>query len=341
MKRITFALLLATLTLVAQAQTIQLQVSGAAPAEMKTIYLIDLQTGLPVDSMQPTGNRFRFERTTEQGLFFRVGSRDIMFALMSDATPVSINFNRGTLVGSPLNEKLHRYDLQTQQLEMAMQYAYMGGQNERLDSLRQAWRGVMTSAVEENQDNLLPAYYINELAYFTPYDKMKSLLSPDKPYSQHPMARQARTMLHDYELKMAGGPYIDLSMADSFGRQRSLSEWCARGKYVLLHFWSSDCGGYLQEMRRLAYCYGEFHPKGLEVVSISLDTNKQQWLRAINELHMVWPQLCDLRKPSAAVEVWGIHQLPQNVLVGPDGRILASNLYNGALEDKLEEIFGE
>jgi hypothetical protein len=41
---------------------------------------------------------------------------------------------------------------------------------------------------------------------------------------------------------------------------------------------------------------------------------------------------------SIATEAWGIHSFPANVLIGPDGIIVASNLYNGALEDKVEEL---
>ena len=57
---------------------------------------------------------------------------------------------------------------------------------------------------------------------------------------------------------------------------------------------------------------------------------------------MAWPQLSDLKgQESTVIGTWGIHSLPVNALIAPDGTILAINLFNGALEDKLEEIFGE
>ena len=341
MKRLHILALMLLLPFVAVAQQTALSVEGTAPTEMKMIYLFDLQQQAPVDSVANTSGGFRFNRLTENNGFYKVGSRDVMFLLVSDGTPVSINFNRGTLTGSELNERLHRYDLMTSSIEMKMQYAYMANNKQRLDSLRGAWQTLHKTIVTENTDNIIPAYFINEVAYFCPYAEMKQLLAPDKPYYNHPVAEPARTMLSDYELKMSGQPFHELTMNDSFGRPRQLSEWCGKGKYVLLHFWSSAYLGYLQEMRRLVYCYDEFHPKGLEVIGIAMDTNKQEWLRAINELHMPWTQLCDLKRQSAAIDAWGIHQLPVNVLIGPDGKIVASNLFNGNLEDKLEEIFGE
>ncbi len=333
--------ILLTLLLPATAQQVQLQIDGTAPTEMQLIYLYDIARQQPVDSVVNTSGAFHFSRQTEAGSFYKVGVPDVMFLLLSDGTPISINFNRGTLTGSSLNERLHRYDLQASNLEMSMQYAYMAGNKPLLDSLRTARQKLLKYIVSENADNLIPAYYINELAYFCPYAEMKQLLSPDKPYADHPIAQPARTMLADYELKMPGRRFHEMSMPDSFNRLRQLSEWCGQGKYVLLHFWSSTADDYLRDLRRIVYCYEEFHPKGLEVVGISSDTDKQQWLRAINELHMLWPQLCDLKANSAASETWGIHTLPANVLIAPDGYIVAANLFNGDLEDKLEEIFGE
>lgn len=324
------------------AQQVKLQIEGTAPAEMQTIYLIDASRQVPIDSVVPHEGKFRISRMAGQNQFYKVGSRQLTFVLVNDGTPVSINFNKGVLKGSPINEKLHRYDLQAGALEMAMQYAYMAQNRHRLDSLRAVWQCIIKEAVSENTDNIIPAYYINEAAYFCPYDEMKQFLSPDKPYYDHPLTEQARAMLHDYELKLPGNPFNDMELTDSFGRQRKLSEWCGQGKHVLLHFWNSVYEPCRKDMPRIVYCYEEFHAKGLEIVGISLDANKQDWLRAINEFHMVWPQLSDLKgQESAAITTWGIHTLPVNVLIAPDGTILATNLFNGALEDKLEEIFGE
>lgn len=326
---------------VASAQ-VKFQVEGIAPASMGKIYLFDMARGIAIDSMAPRDNQFRFSGTAQPDQFFRVGSKEVTFVLISDGIPVSINFSKGTLKGSPLNEKLHGYELRVNALEMAMQYAYMGQQTERLDSLREEWRTAMKTATVENQDNMIPALYMNELAYFTPYEEMKQLLAPDKPYYNHPLVQQARTMLSDYEIKLPGKPFVELELNDSFGRQHKLSEWCGKGKYVLLHFWYTGFLPCRRDLRRIVYCFEEFHPKGLDVVGISLDTDKQDFLRTINEFQMTWTQLTDLKGPdSPAAEAWGIHQIPANILIGPDGNIVAANLFNGNLEDKLEEIFGE
>lgn len=325
---------------VVQAQT-QLHVEGTAPAEMKVIYLVDLAKQTPVDSLLLINGRFSFDRAAENNQFFCVGSQGLMFALINDGTPVSINFNKGTLTGSELNERLHSYDLRTSALDMAMQYAFMAQDKVRLDSLRRAWHSVMLEAAEENPDNVIPAYYMGELVFACDYEEIKEILSPDKAYYDHPLAHQARVMLSDYELKMPGKPYIDMEMSDSFGRLRKLSEWCGKGKYVLLHFWDSQYPPCIRDLQRVSYCYREFHDKGFEIVSISFDTNKQLWLQAINANHMTWTQLSDLKgQESIAADTWGIHNMPANVLIDPEGKIVASNLFNGDLEDQLEDIFG-
>lgn len=339
MKKLFSICLMVTLLTIAKAQQVTLNIEGSVPTEIQTLTLTDMVSQQAVDTIIVINGHFQCQRSTEKNQFFSIGTRGLTFLLISDGTPININFNKGALKGSSLNERLHRYDLHVSALDMAMQYAYMAQDRQKLDSLRTAWQKTMKQAVVENADNIIPAYYINEAAYFCDYDEMKQLLSPDKPYYNHPLARQARTMLQDYELKMPGKPFVDMEMSDSFGRMRRLSEWCGKGHYVLLHFWNSNFAPCRKDMEHIAYCYEMFHDKGLEVIGVSFDTNKQQWLRSINELKMVWPQLSDLKgEMSIATEAWGIHSFPANVLIGPDGIIVASNLYNGALEDKVEEL---
>ena len=147
-------------------------------------------------------------------------------------------------------------------------------------------------------------------------------------------------MLSDYELKMPGKPFIDMEMSDSFGRLRKLSEWCGKGKYVLLHFWDSQYPPCIRDLQRVSYCYREFHDKGFEIVSISFDTNKQLWLQAINANHMTWTQLSDLKGwHSLGAQTFNIRSIPSNILVDPKGNVIATNLRGEFLGQKLAEIF--
>ena len=76
---------------------------------------------------------------------------------------------------------------------------------------------------------------------------------------------------------------------------------------------------------------------------MSLDNNREAWLKAIEDDHLIWPNhVSDLRGwSSAGGKLYGISSIPATVLIDRDGVILARNLRGGELEQKLKEIFGE
>ena len=86
--------------------------------------------------------------------------------------------------------------------------------------------------------------------------------------------------------------------------------------------------------------YKQFHDKGFEIFSVSLDNNREAWLRAIEADGLVWDNhVSDLKGwSSAGGRAYGIMSIPATVLIGPDGKVIARNLRGAALEHKLSEI---
>ena len=140
---------------------------------------------------------------------------------------------------------------------------------------------------------------------------------------------------------VAGMEAPEIEMADRDGKTRRLSD--LRGKVVLIDFWASWCRPCRMENPNVVRLYGQYHDKGFEVFSVSLDNNRDAWLKAIEDDHLAWPNhVSDLRGwSSAAGRLYGIQSIPATVLVDPDGKILARNLRGKDLENKLKEIFAQ
>ena len=113
-----------------------------------------------------------------------------------------------------------------------------------------------------------------------------------------------------------------------------------KGKVVLLDFWASWCGPCRRENPAVVKLYERFKDKGLVILSVSLDENKQSWANAIRKDRLPWLHASDLRGwKSIAASNYGVQSIPQTFVLDKDGVIIAKNLRGEALERFFEEQF--
>ena len=117
----------------------------------------------------------------------------------------------------------------------------------------------------------------------------------------------------------------------------SLSDF--RGKYVLLDFWASWCPPCRKENPNVVNAFQQYKDKNFTIVGISLDKDKAKWLKAIADDHLTWAHVSDLKYWDSEIPaLYGVRGIPANVLLDPNGVIIAKNITGEDLQNTLKEV---
>ena len=278
----------------------------------------------------------------------------------NDGKPIQVNYADQTLQGSDLNNKLAECDAKTD----AMMQEYNAFVNELVALPKEEQEAKMpeyeewfkklgecyVSVVEENKDNLIPVAFIRNVRSLAGPDKFNEYVESDAAFAQHPYVQDLKKKIEESaarqkaaeEKKQAiiGQKFLDLEEPDTDGKMHKLSEYVGQGKWVLVDFWASWCGPCEAEMPNVVAAYKKYHKKGFDIVGLSFDREKEPWVAAIKDWEMPWIHLSDLKYwQSLASDVYSVNSIPDNLLIDPEGTVVARCLRGDALEAKLAEVF--
>ncbi|WP_421920543.1 redoxin domain-containing protein [Marinifilum sp.] len=112
-----------------------------------------------------------------------------------------------------------------------------------------------------------------------------------------------------------------------------------KGKVVVIDFWASWCGPCRAENPHMVELYKEVNEKGVEFLGVSLDDNKDNWLKAIEADGLIWKHVSDLKGwNSKASRMYGVTGIPATVLLDQNGVIVAKNLRSADLKVEIEKL---
>jgi thiol-disulfide isomerase/thioredoxin len=353
------ALMLAALP--TEAQQVKYTINGISKDNGKTVSLIDRKTNQTVNTATVVDGKFTMNGNAEKDAFMAIGIKENPWATIffNDGTPMTINLNDSTLKGSPLNERLVRYDIDINapyanymiKIQSMSEEERKAKEMELAGGLMIAMMKMMTGVekvFKEERETLVPVAFISEYQQMFGQQKLDSVLATKPVWASHPIVKSLvdhaaqQKALEEKKLAFIGKQFIDLEEADPDGKMHKLSEYVGKGKWVLVDFWASWCGPCKAEMPNVVAAYEKYHDKGFDIVGLSFDNKKEPWVKDIENLKMPWTHLSDLKGwNTVASEVYGVNSIPDNLLIDPQGKIVARGLRAQGLQNKLKEIFGE
>ena len=137
-----------------------------------------------------------------------------------------------------------------------------------------------------------------------------------------------------------GQKYIDFTQKTVDGDDFTLSQFIGQAKVVILDFWASWCPDCRKANPALVEVYKKFNNKGLDIVSVSLDTDATAWKNAIEKDNLNWKNhVSDLKGwDNAVAQKYTIVFIPQNIIIDQDGKIIEKNVPMEKMEAYIESV---
>ncbi len=307
-----------------QSTSSSLQLSGtviASPA--KKVYLQKFQNKMffTIDSAVVEHGKFQFTTSVElpelYGLTLDPSKSPLYVFLENNNIEVSLDssayYEHSKVIGSTANDLFTAYKLQR--------------------------RVQIDQFIQEHPKSIVSAYILyRDFSYrLTPDEIRHNIQLLDPSLHTSPYVNILQELVPVLESVQVGKKAPDFSALDPDGKTIKLSDHL--GKYLLVDFWAAWCGPCRRENPNVVKAFQKYKDKGFDVFGVSLDKNKDAWIKAIQHDGLTWTQVSDLAYwNSAPAKLYGVRAIPANFLIDPSGIIIARNLRGEALEEKLNEL---
>jgi thiol-disulfide isomerase/thioredoxin len=338
-----------------QSKSYRLEGSGEALKDGDTLFLTtDLTELTPSDTIVVKDGKFAITGETDSTYFcllYSAKNNTIAMPFFVEPGTVRMTFpekmENARVAGTPCNDEWQTVSDSTAAMSQKMSQLAMqmySGQSSmesqakiqtEIEQMNNRFRQFIFDKGKKNISNefgyFIVTFYSGGLLTA---DQSKELiqLMPDNLRQRQPI-RQMEESLRMVQSTSEGSQINDFQMTDMDGKPTSILNEVKQHKITVLDFWASWCGPCRQAMPQVIGIYQQYHNKGLGIIGISLDEQKEAWTAAIKELGMTWMQVSDLKGwDNAAAQAFGVRAIPHMIVLDQQGRIIKNGIRPSELE---------
>ena len=280
-----------------------------------------------------------------------IGQRGAIPFMLENAN-ITVNAGQAGLTvtgseGQKIYDQFMAINATAQQEAMKLQQEYQAanGDQAKMQAVQEAYAKLMTDAqaketelIKANPDSYVSTFVIVSGMGQMEYEQLKeryNLLGEKAKASAQGKAIAAQIA----KLESTAIGQIAPNFTITTPEGESISLYGIKGKVKLIDFWASWCGPCRGENPHVVEIYKEYHPKGLEIFGVSLDNNKEAWVKAIADDGLVWKHGSDLKGwQSAPAKLYSVTGIPHTILLDENNKIIAKNLRGDELKQKIAEL---